>query len=102
MEDHLLADRQAPAAMLRRPADTGPAAFGQLALPGFALLRVHVFVTRTTAKAQGLELTAKVAGQPVGDLLTKALVLFTETDLHGCSPMISVAICCRCQAGAPR
>ncbi|MCY1420687.1 hypothetical protein D9M71_363170 [compost metagenome] len=102
VEDDLLGDRQAAPAMLRCPADAGPAAAGQLAFPGLALLGKHMFITRATAKAQLLEFAAQVGGQPVGHLLAEALVLLAETDLHGCSPRITLAMRSRCQAGAPR
>ncbi|MCY1466236.1 hypothetical protein D9M71_845060 [compost metagenome] len=88
--------------MLRRPADAGPAAFGELALPGFALFGKHVLVARTAAKTQGLELTAKVGAHPIGHFLAEAFVLLAETDFHGCSPRITEAMRSRCQAGSPR
>ncbi|MND82881.1 hypothetical protein D3C80_747250 [compost metagenome] len=102
MEDHLLGDRQAAPAMLRRPADAGPATAGQLAFPGLARFGEHMFVARAAAKTQWLELAAQIGGQPVGHLLAEALVLLAETDLHDCSPRITLAMRSRCQAGVPR
>ncbi|MNH27302.1 hypothetical protein D3C79_874070 [compost metagenome] len=88
--------------MLRRPADAGPAAFGKLALPGFALFGKHMLIARTTAKTQGFEFAAEVGAHPVGDFPTEAFVLLAETDFHGCSPRITEAMRSRCQAGSPR
>ncbi|MCY1544223.1 hypothetical protein D9M68_800870 [compost metagenome] len=101
MEDHLLADGQAAPAMLGRPADAGPAPFGELALPGLALFGKAVFVTRAAAKAQGLELTTEVFRQPAGDFEAEGFVRLTETDLHAISPRRAAAMRSRCQDGAP-
>src|SRR3989344_1121586 len=102
VKNHLPRDRQPTPAMLRRPADACPAALGQFALPGFALLGKHVLIARAAAKTQGLEFATEVGAHPVGDFLAKALVLLAETDFHGCSPRITAAIRSRCQAGSPR
>ena len=52
VEDHLLRERQAAAAVLLRPADAGPAARGELLLPGAALGDEGALVARAAAAAQ--------------------------------------------------
>src|SRR5690606_939969 len=77
VEDHLLLDGAAAPTVFLRPADAGPAALGQLALPGLALLAEHVFIARAAAKADRLELTLEVVPQPAGDLFAEPFVVRT-------------------------
>ncbi|MCY1434803.1 hypothetical protein D9M71_508750 [compost metagenome] len=102
VEDHLLADRQAAPAILRRPADTGPAALGELALPGLAFLREAVLVARTATEAQRFEFATQVVRQPGGDLGAEGFVFGAETDPHDSSPSRCAAMRSRCSDGAPR
>ncbi len=102
VEDHLLADRQAPPAMLRCPAHAGPATLGEVAFPGLALFGEGVLIAGATAKAQRGKLTLEVGLEPACDLVTKSFVVTAETDLHYVSPNSSRTICSRCQAGVPR
>ena len=89
MEDDLLLDAGPSAAVGLRPANTGPAPFGQAPLPGLALLGEHMLVAGPTPKANGRELAFQVVGQPVGDLFAKALVFSAETQSHDASPSSS-------------
>ncbi|MNE02812.1 hypothetical protein D3C80_952950 [compost metagenome] len=101
VEDHLLADAQAAAAVFGLPAHTHPATGCQLALPGFAFDGEAVLVARAAAKAQRREFALQVRRQPAGNLLAEGFVRRTEADFHGCSPNSSVARHSRCHAGLP-
>src|SRR5690606_39929482 len=86
---------------LGRPAHAGPAALGQLAFPGLALLGEAVFVPRPATESQRLELAAQVVRQPAGHVAAEGFVRLTESDLHAYSPRSAVAMRSRCQDGAP-
>ena len=102
VEDHLLLDARAATTVLLGPADAGPAALGQLLLPGFALLDKGMLVAGATAEANRFKLAAQVLCQPTGDFLAELFVFGTETQFHAASPSSSWrARRSRCQAASP-
>src|SRR5690606_13353065 len=82
MEDHLLLDAGAAAAVLLGPADAGPAALGQLLFPDLALLGEHMFIAGTAAKPDLLEFAGEILFQPIGHFGAELLVLGTECQFH--------------------
>ena len=74
VKDHLLFDRQSASAGRFRPADAGPAAGRQFALPGLAQFGKGFLVARTAAKAQRLEIAAQVIAHPCGHFGAEELV----------------------------
>src|SRR5690606_12051528 len=81
-EDHLLFNRRPSAAVLLRPADAGPAAFGQLLLPAFTLFGEHVFVAGAATIAEHLEFAHQIAPQPASHFSAKGFVFRAERQFH--------------------
>src|SRR3546814_20013105 len=73
VEDHLLRDRQATAAGLFRPADTGPATRRKLALPLLAQVRKCLLVTGTATMPQLGKASAQVLAHPACDVVAERL-----------------------------
>ncbi len=82
VEDHLLHQRRAAAAVLARPADAGPAARRELLLPGAPLVDQRVLVAGTAAAAHARELAGERVGQPGRDLAAERFVFGREPEVH--------------------
>jgi hypothetical protein len=95
VEDDLPGERGLLAAVLRRPADAGPARRGQLPVPGQALLEVLVLSAWTALAAQAGELAGQVVLEPAPDATAELLVLGGQ--LHCFSRGLA-----RCSAGPER
>ncbi|MCY1242333.1 hypothetical protein D9M72_552870 [compost metagenome] len=87
MEDHLLHDRQLAPAMRARPAQAGPAAFGQPALPRLAQFGIGLFVAGAAAVLQAGELAGQVGGHPLRDFGAECrLLIRCHAVLQACGP----------------
>jgi hypothetical protein len=83
VEDHLLVERGAPAAVLPRPAHARPPGSAKRALPREPFVERLVLVARTAATAQRRELSGQMIVEPLADLGPKGLVLGGEAQVHG-------------------
>src|SRR4030095_4302629 len=90
VEDHLLGERRAPAAVLARPADAGPRARRELLLPGAPLLDEGGVVARAAATAQHRERAGERRLEPCGRLAAEGLVLRAEADFHWTASQITI------------
>ena len=82
VEDHLLPQAQPAAAVLRRPADAGPAVLGEVPVPGQPLLdRLVVLAGAAEALERG-EVAGQVLLQPAADLGAERLVLGGVAQVH--------------------
>ena len=82
VEDHLLEQRQAAAAVLLGPADAGPAVLREVAVPLDPLVVGLVLPARTALPAQLGEVAAEVLLQPGTDLGAERLVLLAVGQVH--------------------
>ena len=80
--DDLLVQRQAPAAVLLRPADARPAVGAEVALPRPALVDGGVLVARAAPAPRGGELAGEARLEEVADLGAERLVLGAEPQVH--------------------
>ena len=85
-KDHLLLNRTGFTAVLLRPTHTGPAAFCELLLPNFSLLRIGMLVSGTATVPELGKLTLEIILKPAGDFRAELLIFSTETQLHDCLP----------------
>ena len=83
VEDHLLDERGAAPAVLRRPAEADPAGAAELLLPRPALLEQLVLVAGTAAPAHHRELTVEPVGEPGAGLGTEGFLLGGEAKVQG-------------------
>src|SRR4029079_19296260 len=88
VEDDLLGQRQAPAAVLLRPRDARPPGAAQRALPRQPLAEQRVRVTRPAAPAHDGELPLELLGEPGPGLLAEGLVLGGEPQIHACELLV--------------
>ena len=75
VEGHLEVDRKPPSAVLGRPADAGPSAGGELALPLHPLGHEGVFVAGPAPVAEDFEVAHQVLRHPGGDLLAEGALV---------------------------
>src|SRR4051812_44612160 len=82
VEDHLLEQGEAPAAVLLRPADAGPAGRGEVPVPGDPLVVRLVLASGTALAPQSGEVAGEVVLQPRPDLGAERLVLAAVGEIH--------------------
>ena len=82
VEDHLLPQAQPAAAVLRRPADAGPAVLGEVPVPGQPLLDAPRGPPGAAEPLQRGELAGQVLLEPAADLGAEGLVLVGVAQVH--------------------
>ena len=82
VEDHLLPQREAAAAVLLGPADAGPAVLGEVPVPGQPLLDRLVLLARAAEPLDARELAGQVVLEPRPDLGPEGLVLGGVAQVH--------------------
>src|SRR3546814_2538663 len=80
--DDLAVQRQAPPALLLRPADARPAVGAEVALPGQSLVEEPVVVARAAPPADLCEVAAQALLEEGADLVAEGLVLDVEPQVH--------------------
>ena len=76
VEGDAVRDRQAPAAVLDRPAQAGPAGRGQMLVPRQPFLEGLVLAPRAAEALERGEFADEVVGEPVADLGPELLDLY--------------------------
>src|SRR5262249_46022199 len=83
VEDHLLREIKAGAAVLFGPGEAGEAGPPEVALPGAAQLEVGVLVSRSASPSQDREVAGKILYDPAADAGAEPLFLVGEPQVHG-------------------
>jgi alkylation response protein AidB-like acyl-CoA dehydrogenase len=83
VEDHLLGERRATAAVLFGPSDARPAVSAEPLLPRAPPVDRGVLVARAAAPAQLGELRRERVREPRANLTAKRLFLIGESEIHG-------------------
>jgi hypothetical protein len=86
VEDDLLEQARAPAAVLLRERQAHPAGRAERPLPGEALLEQRVLVAGTAAAAHAGELTGQLLREPAPRLGAERLELGREPEVHAAKP----------------